>query len=186
MKADRTRDVQQIEHAGYQRHIIFRKPQRFDADGDPLEDDEEDSQADADALEENPFGELKLEGTSVVQTGVSLADKIPLCRTTCTINLGGRPAHAPFALYTILLEESHGDGRRRPPNPTKRKGEPVEDEASVGAISGRPHMDTLWYLRNGVRSSAPSRVDALQLSCSVRITERGLARSWKHIMGEQL
>ncbi|EON61429.1 hypothetical protein W97_00644 [Coniosporium apollinis CBS 100218] len=51
----------QIEHAGYQRHIISHNPQRFDADGDPLEDDEEDSQADADALEENPFGEVKLE-----------------------------------------------------------------------------------------------------------------------------
>ncbi|KAJ9668569.1 hypothetical protein H2201_001211 [Coniosporium apollinis] len=55
------RDMQQIEHAGYQRYIISRNPKRFDADGDPLEDDEEDSQADADAVEENPFGEVKLE-----------------------------------------------------------------------------------------------------------------------------
>lgn len=175
--------MQQIEHAGYQRHIISRNPQRFDADGDPLEDDEEDSQADADAVEENPFGEVKLEGTSVAQTGVPLADKIPLHRTTCTINLGGRPAHAPFALYTILLEESHGDGRRRPPNPTKRKGEPVEDEASVDEVSGRPHMDAVWYLRDRLRSSTPSRVDAVKLSRRLRIPERRPARSREPLMG---
>ncbi|KAI9839921.1 MAG: hypothetical protein M1819_000113 [Sarea resinae] len=50
-----------IEHAGYERHIINRNPPRIDEDGDELEDDDVDEQADADAAEENPYGGIKLE-----------------------------------------------------------------------------------------------------------------------------
>ena len=52
-----------IEYAGYQRYILSRNPKRYDDYGDELEDDEIDEKADAEAAEENPYNEIKLEGT---------------------------------------------------------------------------------------------------------------------------
>lgn len=51
-----------IEHAGYHRYIINQNPKRYDEYGDELEDDEEDGRADAEATEENPYNEVRLEG----------------------------------------------------------------------------------------------------------------------------
>lgn len=53
-----------IEHAGYQRYIISQNPKRYDEYGDELEDGEEDERADAEATEENPYSEVRLEGTA--------------------------------------------------------------------------------------------------------------------------
>ena len=53
---------QKIEHAGYERYIISRNPKRYDEDGDELDDDEVDEQADADAAARNPYNEIRLEG----------------------------------------------------------------------------------------------------------------------------
>lgn len=53
---------QKIDHAGYERYIISRNPKRYDDYGDELEADEEDERADAEAAEENPYSEIKLEG----------------------------------------------------------------------------------------------------------------------------
>lgn len=50
-----------IEHAGYERYIISRNPKRYDEDGDELDDDEVDEQADADAAARNPYNEIRLE-----------------------------------------------------------------------------------------------------------------------------
>ncbi|KZF26301.1 hypothetical protein L228DRAFT_279527 [Xylona heveae TC161] len=50
-----------IEHAGYERYIINRNPPRFDEDGDELDDDDVDEQADANAAEENPYSDIRLE-----------------------------------------------------------------------------------------------------------------------------
>ncbi|KAI9738617.1 MAG: hypothetical protein M1834_008121 [Cirrosporium novae-zelandiae] len=50
-----------VNYAGYDRYIISRNPKRYDTDGDELEDDEEDEEADAAALEENPYGDIHLE-----------------------------------------------------------------------------------------------------------------------------
>ncbi|SLM39907.1 Transcriptional regulatory protein RXT2, N-terminal [Lasallia pustulata] len=50
-----------IEHAGYHRYIISRNPRRFDEDGDELDDDDVDEQADAATGEDNPYGDIRLE-----------------------------------------------------------------------------------------------------------------------------
>ncbi|PTU22402.1 hypothetical protein P175DRAFT_0514489 [Aspergillus ochraceoroseus IBT 24754] len=52
---------QKIEHAGYTRYILQHNPVRYDSEGDELDDDDEDSEADAVAAEENPFSEIALE-----------------------------------------------------------------------------------------------------------------------------
>ncbi|KAL2802808.1 RXT2-like protein [Aspergillus granulosus] len=52
---------QKIEHAGYTRYIIQQNPVRYDSEGDELDDDDEDSEADAAVAEENPFSEIALE-----------------------------------------------------------------------------------------------------------------------------
>ncbi|KAL4785093.1 RXT2-like protein [Aspergillus varians] len=52
---------QKIEHAGYTRYIIHRNPVRYDSEGDELDDDDEDSEADAAVAEENPFSDIALE-----------------------------------------------------------------------------------------------------------------------------
>lgn len=51
-----------IEHAGYHRYIISQNPKRYDEYGDELDDDDEDERADAEAAEENPYNEVRLEG----------------------------------------------------------------------------------------------------------------------------
>ncbi|KKA23451.1 hypothetical protein T310_2517 [Rasamsonia emersonii CBS 393.64] len=52
---------EKIEHAGYTRYILRRNPPRYDSEGDELEEDDEDSEADAAAAEENPFSEVAIE-----------------------------------------------------------------------------------------------------------------------------
>ncbi|CBF87619.1 hypothetical protein AN1375.2 [Aspergillus nidulans FGSC A4] len=52
---------QKIEHAGYTRYILHHNPVRYDSEGDELDDDDEDSEADAAVAEENPFSEIALE-----------------------------------------------------------------------------------------------------------------------------
>ncbi|KAL2011794.1 hypothetical protein VTN00DRAFT_4512 [Thermoascus crustaceus] len=52
---------EKIEHAGYTRYILQRNPPRYDSEGDELEEDDVDSEADAAAAEENPFSEIALE-----------------------------------------------------------------------------------------------------------------------------
>ena len=54
--------MQKIEHAGYRRPIISRKPTRYDEDGDELDNEAEDEYADAMAAEEDPYSDIKLEG----------------------------------------------------------------------------------------------------------------------------
>jgi hypothetical protein len=56
--------IQKVEHAGYTRYILQRNPQRYDSEGDELDDDDADSDADAAAAEENPFSEIALERQS--------------------------------------------------------------------------------------------------------------------------
>ncbi|KAF1837571.1 hypothetical protein BDW02DRAFT_586535 [Decorospora gaudefroyi] len=51
-----------IEHAGYHRSILQRNPPRYDPDGDIVEvDDEYDEEDDAEAIAENPYGNIQLE-----------------------------------------------------------------------------------------------------------------------------
>ncbi|KAI8936493.1 hypothetical protein NX059_006898 [Plenodomus lindquistii] len=62
-----------IEHAGYQRSILQRNPPRYDPDGDIVEpDDEYDDEDDLEAIEENPYGHVRLE--SVLAPLTSAAD----------------------------------------------------------------------------------------------------------------
>jgi len=59
--------AQKVNHAGYQRYILERNPKRYNEYGNELEDSESDPEADADAEEQNPYGEIKLEGTKNYQ-----------------------------------------------------------------------------------------------------------------------
>ena len=52
-----------MKHAGYDRDIIARNPRRYNGYGDELEDSDSDPEADVDAEEENPYGDVRLEGT---------------------------------------------------------------------------------------------------------------------------
>ncbi|KAJ5160584.1 uncharacterized protein N7482_007588 [Penicillium canariense] len=52
---------EEIDHAGYTRHILQRNPIRYDSEGDELDEEDEDSEADAAAAEENPFSGIALE-----------------------------------------------------------------------------------------------------------------------------
>ncbi|KAK4692618.1 hypothetical protein P7C71_g4622, partial [Lecanoromycetidae sp. Uapishka_2] len=50
-----------IEHAGYRRNILKRVPKRYDQDGIELSSSDEDEEADAQAAEEYPYAEIRLE-----------------------------------------------------------------------------------------------------------------------------
>ncbi|KAF7712231.1 Uncharacterized protein PECH_003820 [Penicillium ucsense] len=52
---------EKIEHAGYTRHILRRNPIRYDSEGEELDEEDEDSEADAAAAEDNPFSGIALE-----------------------------------------------------------------------------------------------------------------------------
>ncbi len=62
--------AQKIEHADHQRYILNRNPRRFDEDGDELEQDDVDEEADAAAAEANPYSGIKLESQSKPGTGI--------------------------------------------------------------------------------------------------------------------
>ena len=55
-----------MKHAGYDRDIVARNPQRYNGYGDELEDSDSDPEADVDAEEENPYGDIRLEGMLVL------------------------------------------------------------------------------------------------------------------------
>lgn len=57
---------QRITHAGYQRIILKRNPKRYDEDGDELEDDDVDEEADADAARRDPYGHIRIEGIAFI------------------------------------------------------------------------------------------------------------------------
>ena len=66
MKAQNTGLIgfcQRITHAGFERTILQRNPRRYDEDGDELEDDDVDEQADLDAAAHNPYSHIKLDGS---------------------------------------------------------------------------------------------------------------------------
>ncbi|KAJ4380755.1 hypothetical protein N0V86_004117 [Didymella sp. IMI 355093] len=51
-----------VEHAGYRRHILQRNPPRYDPDGDIVEpSDEYEDEDDLEAVEENPYADIRLE-----------------------------------------------------------------------------------------------------------------------------
>jgi hypothetical protein len=54
--------IQKIEHAGYTRYILDRRPRRYNEYGDELDASETDSEADEDAEAENPYSDIHLEG----------------------------------------------------------------------------------------------------------------------------
>ena len=53
---------QKIEHAGYTRYILQYNPRRFDEEGFELESEDEDSEADREAEEKNPYSGIRIEG----------------------------------------------------------------------------------------------------------------------------
>jgi hypothetical protein len=56
---------QRIEHAGYRRYILQRNPPKYDCDGDlvePVDDDDDDDDLFS-TVEENPYADIRLEGT---------------------------------------------------------------------------------------------------------------------------
>lgn len=56
---------QKIDHAGYTRYILHRNPPRYDSEGEEIDGDEEpDTEAEAEAAEDNPFAGIALERTS--------------------------------------------------------------------------------------------------------------------------
>lgn len=54
--------MQRINYAGYDRAIIHQNPTLFDIDGDPVDPDEDIEDENISSVEDNPFGETKLEG----------------------------------------------------------------------------------------------------------------------------
>ena len=73
-----------MEHAGFHRFILQRKPKRYDEYGDELSDDEEDEEADEEAADRNPYSEVHVER--------KIHDSILSAREL--INGNNRPAHA--------------------------------------------------------------------------------------------
>lgn len=57
--------TKKIEHAGYTRYILHRNPPRYDSEGEEIDGDEEpDTEAEAEAAEDNPFAGIALERKS--------------------------------------------------------------------------------------------------------------------------
>ena len=56
---------QKIEHAGYTRYILERKPVHYNDDGDELSNHNSDEDPDFHATEGDPYEGIKLEGASL-------------------------------------------------------------------------------------------------------------------------
>ncbi|KAI9766084.1 MAG: hypothetical protein M1840_006791 [Geoglossum simile] len=62
---------EEIEHAGYKRHIVSRNPPRLDEDGDELDEEDIDEEADAAARAENVYGDIRVEEVLAPLTSVA-------------------------------------------------------------------------------------------------------------------
>ncbi|KAI9775485.1 MAG: hypothetical protein M1839_001102 [Geoglossum umbratile] len=61
----------EIEHAGYRRHIVSRNPPRLDEDGDELDEEDVDEEADAAARADNVYGDIRVEEILAPLTSVA-------------------------------------------------------------------------------------------------------------------
>lgn len=93
--------IQKIEHAGFLRYILDKNPRRFNEYGDELDDSESDPEADADAEDENPYGEIRLEGRFVVPVWRSLLTPL---RTVTAPGTSRRTCEPPNAKPTIFRQ----------------------------------------------------------------------------------
>jgi len=101
-----------IEHAGYQRYIINRIPKRYDEYGDELEDDEEDERADAEAAEENPYNEVRLDGTIFLidcRSHIRLLT-VHRSRTVYALDRCFGTSQPPFLFSSIQVKSPHQHG----------------------------------------------------------------------------
>ena len=58
--------VQRIDHAGFDRYILHKNPRRYDNEGYELDAEDEDPEADEDAAERDPYGEIMIQGDLVL------------------------------------------------------------------------------------------------------------------------
>lgn len=92
---------QTIEHAGYHRNIISQNPHRYDQDGEELEDDEEDEEADATAAQANPYDGILLHGKRLSPVlSVQLLTLISY-RIAWPISVCRGPPHSPITVGSL-------------------------------------------------------------------------------------
>ena len=58
--------VQRIDHAGFDRYILHNNPKRYDIEGYELDAEDEDPEADEDAAERDPYGEIMIHGDLIL------------------------------------------------------------------------------------------------------------------------
>lgn len=126
-----------IEHAGYERYIISRNPKRYDEDGDELDDDEVDEQADIDAASRNPYHEIRLEGELyALKTRLSLLNLVGR-RAPSTVNIRGQPAESPLYVRSIPLKYLKWDGAASMRDDASREKDFMECEAFTDKAARR-------------------------------------------------
>ncbi|KAL4759588.1 RXT2 domain-containing protein [Aspergillus foveolatus] len=172
-----------IEHAGYTRYILHHNPVRYDSEGDELDDDDEDSEADAAVAEENPFSEIALEHflcplkhPSELPSHPSLSHAYTskaLSHMTQAIEAKLRQERALLWRARNLHRQLLGDGSWAPCGLFETPEDRLIFEpqiVSTGHSSPLPHYET-----NGVQDSSGGGLDSLknsgQKSLSTKETE---------------
>lgn len=92
---------QTIEHAGYRRNILRRNPKRYDEDGEELEDEDEDGEADARAAEDNPYADIHLESKQILAISPIQVLIMAINRSTLTSDVSCEPAEPSLAFHPI-------------------------------------------------------------------------------------
>ncbi|KAF2094765.1 hypothetical protein NA57DRAFT_45984 [Rhizodiscina lignyota] len=86
-----------INHAGYERNIIYRNPPRYDEDGDLiLEDDNDDVEAEISPAEDNIYGDIKIEE---ILAPLTTASDLPN-------HIGMAPAYKSKAIDQMIIDVS--------------------------------------------------------------------------------
>lgn len=95
--------LQRVEHAGYTRFILSPKPPRINAEGEELVDSETDEEADAMAVEMDPYSGIDLTGMTIAnECAVSSANE-KLDRDSWTAQASFGTSHTPVDVSPLCL-----------------------------------------------------------------------------------
>ena len=101
--------MQKIVHAGYTRHIIYTNPRRYDSEGHELASSDEDSRADADLADRDPYSEVDILGIHFASRFVILTKALP--STIDATDAAARPRASSGVIFTLQIESLKRNGR---------------------------------------------------------------------------
>lgn len=133
--------IQRILYNGFTRSILSQNPPRVDADGDVIDEAEDESDVDLTPAEDDPFAEIALHSTKILSTVQDL--KLIITRSTHAINRRGGFEATPVDVRSLHLQSHRRNDTECAGYATPRTRSTMADETSRKRVPRRPYMDAL-------------------------------------------